>query len=130
MWHGFVELTLIEPIEEIKMRKVPIPPVKAVLAVVEERSDSVDDAELEFDAEVEPIMLRPNGYYWRTPRGRQDYGPFATWELAMADRDAADEDAPEPGETLQEAEDEIGISDWIDPETGEPAERQSPPRVE
>ena len=24
-----------------------------------------------------------------------------------------------PGESLQEAEDEIGISDWIDPETGE-----------
>jgi len=31
-------------------------------------------------------------------------------------------EAPEPGETLQEAEAEIGMSDWIDPETGEPAE--------
>ena len=26
------------------------------------------------------------------------------------------------GETLEEAEDEIGISDWIDPETGQPGE--------
>jgi hypothetical protein len=28
----------------------------------------------------------------------------------------------EPGETVEEAEDEIGISDWIDPDTGEPVE--------
>jgi len=26
----------------------------------------------------------------------------------------------EPGETVEEAEDEIGISDWIDPDTGDP----------
>jgi len=28
----------------------------------------------------------------------------------------------EVGESLEDAEAEIGISDWIDPETGEPAE--------
>ena len=28
----------------------------------------------------------------------------------------------EPGETLEQAEEEIGISDWIDPETGQPGE--------
>jgi hypothetical protein len=28
----------------------------------------------------------------------------------------------EPGETLEQAEDELGISDWIDPETGQPGE--------
>ena len=50
--------------------------------------------------------------------------------MAQADRDATDEETPEPGETLQEAEDEIGIADWIDPETGEPAEGQSRPRFE
>jgi hypothetical protein len=33
-----------------------------------------------------------------------------------------DDEAQEPGESLQEAEAEIGISDWIDPDTGEPAE--------
>jgi len=32
----------------------------------------------------------------------------------------------EPGETLREAEDEVGIADWIDPETGEPAEESRP----
>lgn len=39
-------------------------------------------------------------------------------------------EAPEPGETLAEAESELGINDWIDPETGEPPEGQSPPRLE
>lgn len=116
------------------MRKVPVPPVKVEPVVVKEDAEWLENADpesdLDVDEEVEPIMLRPDGYYWRAPGGRQDYGPFATWELANADRDAADEDAPEPGETLQEAEDEIGISDWIDPETGEPAECQSTPRIE
>ena len=32
----------------------------------------------------------------------------------------------EPGETLEEAEDEIGIADWIDPDTGQPAEESGP----
>jgi hypothetical protein len=35
----------------------------------------------------------------------------------------------EPGETLEEAEADAGITDWIDPETGEPAE-ESIPRLE
>jgi hypothetical protein len=77
-----------------------------------------------------PIVARPDGYYWQSPDGKQEFGPFETLEEAQADRDAADEAAPEPGETLQEAESEIGIADWIDPETGEPAEGMSPPRFE
>ena len=28
----------------------------------------------------------------------------------------------EPGESLEEAEAEIGIADWLDPDTGQPAE--------
>ncbi|NMM19431.1 MAG: hypothetical protein HHJ15_05675 [Rhodoferax sp.] len=75
-------------------------------------------------------MVRPDGYYWQAPDGKQDFGPFESMELALADMGAADEQEPEPGETLQEAEDEIGIAGWIDPETGEPAEGQSPPRLE
>lgn len=82
------------------------------------------------DSLVENIMLRPDGYYWQAPDGKQDFGPFESIEMAMADMGATDEQAPEPGETLQEAEDEIGIAGWIDPETGEPAEGQSPPRLE
>ena len=41
-----------------------------------------------------------------------------------------DEEGPEPAETLQEAQDEIGINDWLDSETGEPAEGQCPPHLE
>lgn len=32
-------------------------------------------------------------------------------------------------ESLPELEREIGIADWIDPQTGEPAEGQSPPHL-
>jgi hypothetical protein len=42
---------------------------------------------------------------------------------------SAEETDFEPGETLEEAEREIGISEWRDPETGEPAE-ESGPRLE
>ena len=35
----------------------------------------------------------------------------------------------EPGESLAEAESEVGIADWIDPDTGQPAE-ESVPRIE
>jgi len=79
----------------------------------------------------ERIVERPDGYHWLTPDGRQEFGPFATREDALSDREAADEGgAAEPGETLQEAEDELGIADWIDPDTGELAEGQSPPHLQ
>ena len=78
----------------------------------------------------EQIMSRPDGYYWRTLDGRNEFGPFESLEMALADLESSDEETPTPGETLQEAEDEIGISDWIDPDTGAPAEGLSPPRFD
>jgi hypothetical protein len=39
-------------------------------------------------------------------------------------------DAIAPEESLEEAESEIGVNDWIDPETGELAEGQSPPHLQ
>lgn len=33
-------------------------------------------------------------------------------------------------DALHEAEQSIGINEWLDPETGEPAEGQSPPHLE
>lgn len=76
------------------------------------------------------VMQRPDGYYWRSPDGRQEFGPFDSMEDALVDMQVADAQAPEPGESLWEAESELGIADWIDPETGEPAEGLSPPHLD
>lgn len=78
----------------------------------------------------EQVLKRPDGYYWMAPDGRQEVGPFRTYEEALADMQAASGEAPEPGEDLSEAESELGISEWIDPDTGEPAEGLSPPHLE
>jgi len=75
------------------------------------------------------IIERPDGFYWLAPDGLQAFGPFETMALARANRDAYDEDAPEPGETLEEAERDLGIGEWIDPDTGELAEGLSAPRL-
>jgi hypothetical protein len=82
------------------------------------------------DGLSEQILTRPDGYYWAAPDGRQEFGPFDSYEGALADMQANDAEAPEPGESLSEAESELGISDWIDPETGEPAEGLSPPHLD
>lgn len=79
---------------------------------------------------VEQIMSRPDGYYWRAPGRKQEFGPFASLEEALADMQSLDEESPAPGETLQEAESELGIADWIDPENGELAEGLSPPHID
>lgn len=88
------------------------------------------DAELLQVDEVASILRHPDGYYWQAPDSRQEFGPFATLEAALADMAEAGGEAPEPGESLQEAEDEIGIADWIDPDTGDPAEGFIRPRLE
>ena len=68
------------------------------------------------------LVQHPDGWYWLADSGRQQFGPYATAEEALAEMSAAGEEAIEPCETLEEAERELGISDWLDPETGEPAE--------
>jgi hypothetical protein len=75
------------------------------------------------------LFDRPDGFYWLSPDGTQEFGPFETLELARADMES--NDGPQDGsiETLQEAESEIGVADWIDPETGELSESQSAPRL-
>lgn len=111
------------------MRKVPVTHVNTQPTLARS-APAVAEEEAFADPSEEPIVVRPDGYYWRMPDGKQEFGPFESLELAQADRELADEEAPQPGETLQEAQDEIGIADWIDPETGEPAEGRSPPRLE
>ncbi len=72
------------------------------------------------------IIERPDGFYWRPKGTVREYGPFVTLIEAVQDMQEADDSVLEPAETLQEAEAEVGISDWIDPETGEPAEDGGP----
>ena len=82
------------------------------------------------EAAPEPILERPDGFYWE-PKSGELRGPFVTRAEADADRLAggATEEALEAGETLQEAESEIGMAEWIDPDTGGPAE-DNIPRIE
>jgi len=71
-----------------------------------------------------------DGFYWEARKG-EAHGPFATRVEAEADLlaggAAAEEDLEVP-EALQEAESELGINEWIDPDTGGPAEITSPHR--
>jgi hypothetical protein len=78
----------------------------------------------------EPIIKRPDGFYWQRKNGDL-LGPFATRAEAEADRLAGGvaEEEFEAGESLQEAESEIGVAEWIDPDTGVPAEDHVP-RIE
>ncbi|MGH8687651.1 MAG: hypothetical protein ACREVQ_08075 [Burkholderiales bacterium] len=75
------------------------------------------------------IVERPDGVYWQDQNGGREYGPFPTLLEAVLDMQASGATALEPGETLEEAESEIGISDYIDPDTGVPAE-EGVPRLE
>ena len=75
----------------------------------------------------EPILKRPDGFYWQRKSGELR-GPFVTRAEAEADRltGGAAEGDFEAGESLQEAESEIGVAEWIDPDTGGPAEDHVP----
>jgi hypothetical protein len=78
----------------------------------------------------EPQVVRhPDGYYWLSDL--HEVGPFASLDDARADMQAAEMAEPgvEPGETLEQAEDDIGVDKWIDPDTGAPSEEQRP-RIE
>lgn len=80
------------------------------------------------------IFERPDGFYWEASGGAQPptmRGPFASRAEAEADRLAGGAAGGDfgVGETLEEAESEIGVSEWIDPDTGGPAE-DGVPRIE
>jgi hypothetical protein len=94
---------------------------KGAAKVIAETAGTADD---------ERIVEHPDGYYWLGPDADAEFGPFENREAARADRDRYSEEAPGEGESVQEAEREIGVNDWIDAETGAPAEGQSPPHLE
>ena len=75
------------------------------------------------------MIERPDGFYWESKKGGEPHGPFASLAEAEADMLAGGAVDFEPGETLQEAESELGIAEWIDPDSGAPAE-DNVPRLE
>ena len=75
------------------------------------------------------IVERPDGFYWQSRDGGNESGPFPTLLEAVEDMQYRADSDYEPGESVEQAEAEIGIADWVDPETGEPAEEQTP-RIE
>jgi hypothetical protein len=74
------------------------------------------------------VIERPDGFYWQDTLTEKLYGPFHTRLEAMQDMESQNDNGYEEGESLEDAEAEIGIAEWIDPETGEPAESLSPRR--
>jgi hypothetical protein len=75
------------------------------------------------------IIERPDGVYWQDKDSGREYGPFATLLEAVQDMELGGDRNLEAGETLGEAEDELGLSDYIDPDTGGLAE-DGVPRLE
>ena len=78
------------------------------------------------------VIERPDGFYWERVKG-EAHGPYASLAEAeaemLADGAAAEDEELEVPQALQEAESELGISEWIDPDTGGPAE-DNVPRIE
>lgn len=74
------------------------------------------------------LVERPDGFYWQEEFSAKLYGPFPSLADAMQDMQYREDSDYEEGESLQEAEAEIGISDWVDPDTGELAEGFTPHR--
>ena len=74
------------------------------------------------------VIERPDGFYWESPGSKEPRGPFETRAEAEADLLAGGvaEAEFEADGTLKDAESEVGISDWIDPDTGGPAEDNVP----
>ncbi len=71
-------------------------------------------------------LERPDGFYWQNVETDEIYGPFATLAEAVNDMEYGTEAQPDSVDALRQAEDELGIADWIDPDTGVPAEEQVP----
>lgn len=105
---------------------------KSAAAPEKVRAEARDETVEEPRAEALPrgrILERPDGFYWEAQQTGELAGPFATLAEAEADMLSDGAGEPEAPETLQEAESELGIAEWIDPDTGGPAE-DSVPRIE
>lgn len=74
-----------------------------------------------------PARAQPDATQERASKAPADL--YGATESAISDIEMETERLGDSEETLPELEREIGIADWIDPLTGEPAEGQSPPHL-
>ena len=74
------------------------------------------------------IVERPDGFYWQSEATGEEYGPFPTRAEALADIEfgGTAEEELESDEMLEEAEADIGVSGWVDPDTGDLGESWTP----
>lgn len=77
-------------------------------------------------------MKKSSKHATKPPAKRAAHAHSPSAAAAVGPAGAAGETVSDDGATaaLQQAEGEIGINEWLDPETGEPAEGQSPPHLE
>lgn len=78
------------------------------------------------DLDDSKIIERTDGYYLHDKRTGEEFGPYASFQDAVASRENVISAELEPCVDLKEAEEELGIADWIDPETGSLAEESVP----
>jgi hypothetical protein len=72
----------------------------------------------------DPLVERPDGFYWQAPDGSQEFGPFESRARALEDRDRFNEQALLASESLGDVERAGDLPESIDPSTGEA--RQGP----
>lgn len=60
------------------------------------------------------LAEHPDGWYWLAPDGRQQFGPFETYEGARADRGRGSEQALDEPEALDQAEEALRSSESVE----------------
>ena len=86
------------------------------------KQNKIIEATLHEEDEQARLIERPDGFYWQNKFTEKLYGPFSTLAEAMEDTQYQEDSDYEEGASLYEAGAEIGIADWVDPDTGELAE--------
>jgi hypothetical protein len=114
--------------------RAPSAPGKQAMNKTAVNGSPANDPRVAPVSEEDRVFERPDGFYWQAREDAREYGPFATLiealeDRALAESPAGDEESLEVAETLEEAEAEVGISGWIDPDSGELGEEERP-RVE
>ncbi len=74
------------------------------------------------DYDLTRIIERPDGFFWLDKETGEEYGPFDTLLQTVEDMEYNADSGYEPAETVEEVEQELGLADWVDFETGELAE--------